>query len=304
MYQDLANRPSNLTRFTGYKFVTHSPSPHALADQASPVFPDRLIRPLPKRRIRSRLSSEQADSIIYPPASACSPPVFNSPRDPVTRAAGNNRWYDAAYDGAADDHDHDHEHVCGCGEDLSGLESEDEEDKLSLSQRYSWPGRMTRLPRQQMEAGINRLRAPPPNSSTSSADGYESFENSNNKKKRKIPVSGPLGSGADNIEAAVPSHLLDDLHGNLEQYYASGAAVSSSSPHSLGVAGAGRGRYSRGTTRNANDRRPLASSTNLLNTNAFNLVNNVKSKVRRDWVQTGGITRGNYRRSFKFLRAG
>ena len=290
---DRQHTAADSTLSTGYKFVTHSPSPHVFADQASPVFPDRLIRPLPKRRIRSRLSSEQAKSIIYPPVSACTPPVFNSPRSPVTRAAGHSRWYDAAYDGAADDHHHNHEHVCGCGEDHSGLESEDEEDKLSLSQRYSWPGRITRLPRQDVQTGVNRLRAPPPNSSTSSADGYESFENSNNKKKRKIPVSGPLGSGADNIEPVTPSHLLDDLHGNLEQYYASGAAVSSSSPHSLGGAGAGRGQYSRVTTRTANERRPLASSTNLLNTNAFNLANSVKSKVRRDWVQTGGITRGN-----------
>lgn len=251
------------------------------------MFPDRPIRPLPKRRIRSRLSLEQADSIVYPPLPQASSPLFTTPKSPSTRGVGN-RYFDGELDGAVEDHDHDHEHVCGCGGDHSDLESEDEDEKASLAQRYSWPGRMMRLPRQQLEHGVNRNRVPLPNSSTSSADGYESFENSNNKKKRKIPVSGIMSSGGmDSIDSVAGSHSIDDGHGNLEQYYAS-SAVGGSSPHGAGMAGASRGRYARGTIRIPNERRPLTTSVNASNAYA----NSVNSKARREWIQTGGLTRG------------
>ncbi|KAJ5176647.1 uncharacterized protein N7482_002524 [Penicillium canariense] len=36
-------------------------------DTPSPVYPDRLIRPLPRRTLRSRLSIDAADTIHYPP---------------------------------------------------------------------------------------------------------------------------------------------------------------------------------------------------------------------------------------------
>ena len=34
---------------------------------ASPIYPDRAIRPLPSRRLKSKLSPEQASHIVYPP---------------------------------------------------------------------------------------------------------------------------------------------------------------------------------------------------------------------------------------------
>ena len=46
---------------------------------ASNPFPERPIRPLPKRRLRERLSPEVAESIRYPPASQPTAPLFYYP---------------------------------------------------------------------------------------------------------------------------------------------------------------------------------------------------------------------------------
>lgn len=51
----------------------------SIPDTPSPVFPERLIRPLPKRPLRARLSQEAQDSILYPPAPESSSPIFYSP---------------------------------------------------------------------------------------------------------------------------------------------------------------------------------------------------------------------------------
>ncbi|CAK7241201.1 MAG: hypothetical protein STHCBS139747_002660 [Sporothrix thermara] len=48
-------------------------------EAASPVFPDRLIHPLPKRRLRDRLSTDAADSIKYPPDQTPGAPLFYYP---------------------------------------------------------------------------------------------------------------------------------------------------------------------------------------------------------------------------------
>lgn len=51
----------------------------SVPDTPSPIFPERLIRPLPKRLLRERLSHEAAESIFYPPAPQSSSPIFYSP---------------------------------------------------------------------------------------------------------------------------------------------------------------------------------------------------------------------------------
>ncbi|KAJ0371899.1 hypothetical protein COL154_000585 [Colletotrichum chrysophilum] len=60
-------------------------------ESVSSLFPQRPIRPLPKRRLRERLSPDVADSIEYPPANQNSSPLFyypSIPRDEVPSRSG------------------------------------------------------------------------------------------------------------------------------------------------------------------------------------------------------------------------
>src|SRR3979411_588784 len=57
-----------------------STSPQDLSpDPMSSIYPDRPIRPLPKRRLRERLSPDVAESIKYPPAPKTTTPLFYHP---------------------------------------------------------------------------------------------------------------------------------------------------------------------------------------------------------------------------------
>ena len=83
-------------------------------------------------------------------------------------------------------------------------------------------------------------------------DGYDAFENTNNKKKRKIPTSGSLGSHSgittDLANLGISnsgSNLVDDGSGT-GSYYGSGNPAS--------PVGSGRGRYPRGSVRTPNGR--------------------------------------------------
>uniref|UniRef100_A0A8H7TU31 Uncharacterized protein n=1 Tax=Bionectria ochroleuca TaxID=29856 RepID=A0A8H7TU31_BIOOC len=49
------------------------------SDTMPNLFPDRPIRPLPKRRLRERLSPQVAESIKYPPSMLNSVPLFQYP---------------------------------------------------------------------------------------------------------------------------------------------------------------------------------------------------------------------------------
>ena len=96
----------------------------------------------------------------------------------------------------------------------------------------------------------------------SGPDGYEAFENTNNKKKRKIPTSGSLSMHhsalADDLSHlginANSDGLADEVHGGQNGVSAPG----------LGVQGAGRGRYARKTS----GRHPLGVSLNGINMKA------------------------------------
>ncbi|KAH8701739.1 hypothetical protein BGW36DRAFT_104393 [Talaromyces proteolyticus] len=89
-------------------------------------------------------------------------------------------------------------------------------------------------------------------SSPGGADGYDAFENTNNKKKRKIPTSGTLNShhssltsehataGISGSTTGSPATLADSGAGT---YYGSGSPATSSVGN--GISGPGRGRYGR-----------------------------------------------------------
>lgn len=103
-------------------------------------------------------------------------------------------------------------------------------------------------------------QAPP--SAASSADGYDSFENTNNKKKRKIPTAGEM-NGAHGLgdhglsdthavspgSAAIPDRPGENVNSTSVPYYGSGSFMSAGQ----NVSGPGRGRFGRAR----NGRSPL-----------------------------------------------
>lgn len=134
--------------------------------------------------------------------------------------------------------------------------------------RNSWPGRMIRYPRQELDRVPIRAKPPAPHSTTSSADGYESFENTNNKKKRKIPISGAPGSGM-NFDGSSMALVPQSMDGSMSQENAMPYHGSPSGAYSaasgIGISGAGRGRNGKMNVRLINERRPLVSSSNSAN---------------------------------------
>ncbi|KAI4154120.1 MAG: hypothetical protein LQ341_000411 [Variospora aurantia] len=109
-------------------------------------------------------------------------------------------------------------------------------------------------------------------SSQDSVDGYDSFENTNNKKKRKIPTSGSLGGHHSSLSAEMASMGIStnrecevsqaEMDGGIGHYYGSGSSAVPAASSGTGISGAGRGRYGRNVARVPSGRSPLGASTN------------------------------------------
>ncbi|POS81306.1 hypothetical protein DHEL01_v200282 [Diaporthe helianthi] len=218
---------------------------------ATPVYhndrSDRPIRPLPKRRLRELLSPEVADSIEYPPVRHSAPALFSYPcnlkgtlsdeesgsgvRGPSPdlwdRTTPRNIWASAA------------------------SETDEASTRRAVVARPSteYLGRSPRL-LQNSDASRQGRTPQPPLSAASSADGYDSFENTNNKKKRKIPTAGEmngshgLGDHGLNDTHVVSSGLAENVISTSVPYYGSG----SSKYAGQNVSGPGRGRFGRART--------------------------------------------------------
>ncbi|KAF2758997.1 hypothetical protein EJ05DRAFT_328680 [Pseudovirgaria hyperparasitica] len=217
----------------GYDWPRSSPMQHSSSDTASPVFPERPIRPLPKRRLRNRLSPEQADSIVFPPAPPSSAQLFSFPYSSVDR--GNSASFRPPRASQ-------HQHTCNCGHHNSDIESEYEEDH-PISYDSSPTADRSFLSARSNNKGPAITKAL---STTSSADGYESFENTNNKKKRKIPNTSSSSSQQTNLSAEMAGmglspngrHAVDDLEDGHVRASPSAAAATTR----VDMSGAGRGR--------------------------------------------------------------
>lgn len=235
----------------------------------SPIFPERAIRPLPKNRLRSKLSPEQVGSIVYPPEPAISSPLFSFPytaeQDTAVRQVNGHHHLPEVHNHCTCDHSH-------------GPDSEDEEVEFDHPDyRYATsapprvpnggPKAIDTVQRRLLEAARIPSKPPPPGSTASSADGYESFENTSNKKKRKIPLSASSSVHQSQLSAEMASMgigggdaALDDNTGMNGQHAYNPVPTSSGT----GISGAGRGRYGKHSIRS--ERRPLGSSTmNALN---------------------------------------
>ncbi|KAF1970950.1 hypothetical protein BU23DRAFT_197234 [Bimuria novae-zelandiae CBS 107.79] len=246
----------------GYEWNRSSPL-RSSPDTASPMYPDRPIRPLPKRRLRDRMSPEQAETIIYPPNPPSTGPLFSFPYSTGERVSRALRQGES-----------DH-HTCHCGHNHSEPDSEEEEGftdehgaplASSPSFHYGRPGRPA-------PAAVNAYRKP--GSASSSVDGYESFENTSNKKKRKIPNMGGASTHPTSLSADMASMGIshpDDVTGldgrdASANYYASAPSTPQHNTAGTGISGAGRGRFGR-TTSGRPERRILVNSTNMANAKA------------------------------------
>lgn len=304
---------------------SHSLSPGRFPDTASSIYPDRAIRPLPRSRLRAKLSPEQVSSLVFPPSPPPISPTLTfsvqetgtpaqQPR--LTNGDVHHHHHLHEHDHEHEEHDHDHEHEhdnhhrhhavhhdhCTCGHD--GDSGDDEVEFDHPDYRYA-TAPMTNgsglkpdsLQRRLVEASRAANKPPPPGSTASSGDGYESFENTSNKKKRKIPLSSASSMHQSQLSAEMANMGISNSHPEVDedgtngiqhtqqQYYDPHVAPSIAGS-GTGISGAGRGRYGRQDGRH---RRPLGSST--INTvNGYNSRSSPRaSDVRNGEENTGGI---------------
>lgn len=235
------------------------------ADPVSSLFPNRPIRPLPKRRLRERLSPEVADSIQYPPLPQSVAPLFPYPyhlrqdsADPSPAPAGDG--------GSHPERPQSQPQPQG-NNSGSGHEESNASPKQGGVNRLN--GHQTSLVTRPKPDNGRYSDSLPLLSAASSADGYDPFENTNNKK-RKIPTasdsapsSNHTGSDSAGGTSSVPA-AAQSTEGQGEasgptstSYYGSGSLTSGT--HN--VPGPGRGRYGRPRS-SKNVLRPLFDSTN------------------------------------------
>ena len=216
-----------------------------MSSEVNSPFPGRPIRPLPKRRLRERLSPDVAESIKYPPTPKTTTPLFYYPYTPREESAESG--LPGSQHPSERDNADDHERNYIPRRNLEEQESDEDEPGAYRSRIYSRHsadtiGRSYRYV-QKSEAKYGNPQAPA--STTSSADGYDSFENTNNKKKRKIPTPGD-----SNLNGA---HLSSDLAGmgisgpdDIATGDSGSVVGSYHTPGSVqGISGPGRGRYGR-----------------------------------------------------------
>ncbi|KAL1606271.1 hypothetical protein SLS60_003673 [Paraconiothyrium brasiliense] len=224
-------------RFVGYEWNRSSPL-RSSPDTASPMYPERPIRPLPKRRLRDRMSPEQADTIIYPPNPPSTGPLFNFPYSAGERSRTLNR------EGASD------HHTCHCGHNHSEVESDEEEEGFTDEHGLPLPSSPSyhysrNLPGRTLTGAVGAYHKP--GSTSSSVDGYESFENTNNKKKRKIPNMGGVSTHPTSLSAEMASMGIshpDELAGldgrdSSANYYTSAPSTPQHNNAGAGISGAG-----------------------------------------------------------------
>lgn len=222
-------------------------------DTVSSLFPDRPIRPLPKRRLRERLPTEVADSITYPSSSTEVIPLFSYP--PYTlKDESSNRVLSTRSPVAlnrVENKSHLPRPQSNGAHQNKGADSTQSKALLGARSLSDGLSQATRVQHRQDQS--HQLEPQQP-SAASSNDGYDSFENTSNKKKRKIPLAGELSVNGNlglcdiNDPVVSPSPTkptIDGTHstertysGSLNQWLSSPGYIASTQ----GFSGPGRGR--------------------------------------------------------------
>jgi hypothetical protein len=235
-------------------------------DTPSPVYPDRLIRPLPKRTLRSRLSTEAADSILYPPAPPATQLFYGTSVDHGEAVNDSKVYVQQSLE--TDAHDRISERESGhTYENSLDLESGDEDGPVVVRRSAGFRGSSLSpsAARIQPHALSGTVEGSQTKSSSTGPDGYDAFENTNNKKKRKIPTPGNLGGHHSTLSpefasmglassAQAPSTAVNEVN-NVGTYYGTGSPAS---PGLGGISGSGRGRLGRHPSRTGPSRNSLS----------------------------------------------
>ncbi|KAI6251251.1 hypothetical protein HI914_00588 [Erysiphe necator] len=220
-----------------------------MSPEAISPYSDRPIRPLPKRRLRERLSPDVVELIKYPLAPRAKPPMFYHSYN-FRGETGSNGSVESLNSGERKRSDELEKNYVSRrnDKDLTGEIEEAAYSDWVFSRRsidlttasYSFL----------QKSDTKNYNSQPPGSTASSVDGYDSFENTNNKKKRKIPTPGEsnlngLRISGDVIGSSSPDDIEDLVH---------------QSQSSLqGICGPGRGRYGR----NRNGKGPINSFSDI-----------------------------------------
>ncbi|KAG6059569.1 hypothetical protein E4U17_006094 [Claviceps sp. LM77 group G4] len=250
-------------------------------DTVSSLFPDRPIRPLPKRRLRERLSPEVADSISYPSSAPGTLPLFHylpySLKDEKSPFTINV----SIPIRASDVEDNEGANALSRnGPPVDNLREEYSKHRsllmtISRPEALSPLSRSSREPsRQEHARHVGPQATQAQHSANSSVDGYDAFENTNNKKKRKIPSAGDLSvNGSHGLGSEISALALSpglttrgsDGHRDTDRAYNGSPGNTSSTGYpgnGQGFSGPGRGRLGRPR----NGRSPLRTISDCHNT--------------------------------------
>lgn len=240
----------------------------------SPIYPDRPIRPLPKRSLRERMSSEAPDKTSshpmahYPRKSSTYVPYSKTiaERDgPMMRNVLSeiNRAIPQAQKQMAEEEKAAYRFR---GNEINS-EEEGDDDDIGVNYRHQDSSRRGNGTIKGHHYDAEKSHSA---SSNDSADGYESFENTNNKKKRKIPTSGNLPASMSaslsqdlaNMGISNDEESVDRADDGVSHYYSTGTGVNL---NGNGISSAARGRYGKPSRRDTPGRVPLHSSMNAPN---------------------------------------
>ncbi len=214
------------------------------SDRVPSIFPERPIRPLPKRKLRERLSPGAIERIEYPPTTVDTIPLFCYPAHnaggPPHDLQKATREHHRQSTGTSDDQDspsfYKHEQlpvastaliVSTTGTQLRPASPEDTKYKKPVDRGAT--------------LGQNI-------SAASSVDGYDSLESTNNKKKRKIPSASDTtlrGSFVVSTGSVEKLELGSGMVGGKQATSSAFDVSGSLSMHSDGISGSGRGRLGR-----------------------------------------------------------
>lgn len=159
-----------------------------MTDTLSSAFPSRQIKPLPKRRLREKLTPEAALSIEYPSHKRDTLPIFYYPPfGPRTEESGSARLSSSQYHRA----DEPLVEFEARSNNLQnqGVDCKDDRSRQASGSNHSQSNYSDR----NFYDATDKHRVPnlrPALSVASSTDEYDCLENLNNKKKRKVPSNG------------------------------------------------------------------------------------------------------------------